>query len=175
MRASQDPVEQRRAGVEEAKARVREDAVKPITFRWVATLDTYVHPYLGDVPISNVATGHVLAALQPIWATKFETAARVRGRFESILDYAKAMGSRSGENPASWRGHLVKLLLSRARVAPVVHYAGLPWAETPVFLSSLREPGGISAMAVEFTILTAARSGETLGATWSEIDLDAIV
>ncbi|WP_428396202.1 tyrosine-type recombinase/integrase [Lichenicoccus sp.] len=141
--------------------------------QWGATLRTYVYPNFGSVAVVDVATEHVLAALQPIWSTKPETAARVRGRIESILDYAKAMKWRQGENPATWRGHLVKLLPSRAKVAPVVHHAALPWTEIATFMAALRGQTGLSACALEFTILTAARSGETFGATWGEIDLEA--
>ena len=194
IRSGHDPLEQRDVELERAKAQAQQAAIAAITFRtvadqyvkvhkpgwqntkhatqWTATLATYVYPHFGDVPVADVGTEHVLAALHPIWSTKPETAARVRGRIESILDYAKAMSWRAGENPATWRGHLVKLLPSRARVAPVEHHAALPYAEIGGFMADLRAQAGVAARVLEFAILTAARSGEVLGATWGEIDLE---
>src|SRR5262245_27108359 len=102
---------------------------------------------------------------------KPETASRLRGRLENILDYAKVFGYRDGENPARWRGHLDKLLPARSKVRAVEHHAALPYAELPSFLASLREQEGIAARALEFLILTAARTGEVIGAQWSEVDL----
>ena len=113
----------------------------------------------------------MLKVLEPIWTAKPETASRVRGRIESILDFAKARGYRDGENPARWRGHLDKLLPARSKVREVEHHAALPYAELPAFLASLREQEGIAARALEFLILTAARTGEVIGARWNEIDL----
>lgn len=110
---------------------------------------------------------------EPLWSTKTETASRLRGRLESILDWATARGYRTGENPARWRGHLDQLLPQRSKVAPVQHHSALPYAELPAFMTELRAQDGLSARALEFTILTAARSGEALGARWSEIDLKA--
>ena len=109
--------------------------------------------------------------LEPIWTTKPETASRVRGRIESILDWAKVRGYRAGENPARWRGHLDKLLPARSKVQRVEHHAALPYAQLPGFLVSLRDQEGIAARALEFAILTAARTGEVIGARWSEMDL----
>jgi integrase len=109
--------------------------------------------------------------LEPIWTAKPETAGRVRGRLESILDFAKVRGYRDGENPARWRGHLDKLLPARSKVRRVEHHAALPYAELPAFLVNLREQEGIAARAVEFAILTAARTGEMIGACWNEVDL----
>ena len=193
VRAGRDPLADRQAAEAVAKADAQQATVRAITFRtvaegylrahaagwsnrkhggqWATTLDTYAYPHFGDVPVADVATEHVLAALEPIWREKPETAARVRGRIESVLHYAKARGWREGENPATWRGHLVKLLPSRAKVAPVQHHAALPWAEIGTFMAALRLQPGLAARALEFTILTAARSGETLGARWSEIDV----
>jgi integrase len=128
---------------------------------------TNVRPRLADVD-----TGMVLKALEPIWATKPETASRVRGRIEAVLDWSKARGYREGENPARWRGHLDKLLPARRKVRKVEHHAALPYAELPTFMADLRKREGIGARALEFAILTAARTGEVIGATWAEIDLE---
>jgi integrase len=113
----------------------------------------------------------VLKVLEPIWTAKPETAGRVRGRVESILDWAKARGYRTGENPARWKGHLDQLLPARSKVRKVEHHAALPYAELPDFMVALREQEGVGARALEFTILTAARTGEAIGALWDEIDL----
>ncbi len=139
--------------------------------QWRNTLDTYAHPHFGDLPVGEVGTEHVLAALEPIWRVKPETATRVRGRVESVLDYATAREWRRGENPARWRGHLANLLPARGKVAPVVHHAALPWPEIGALLPLLRAQEGIAAKALHFLILTAARSGEVLGARWGEVDL----
>ncbi len=141
--------------------------------QWSATLETYAYPHMGSLPVADVGTEHVLAALEPIWREKAETAARVRGRVESILDYATARQWRTGENPARWRGHLSNLLPSRGKVAPVEHHAALPWGEVAKFLVNLAKQPGISALALQFAIFTAARSGEVLGARWCEIDVAA--
>ena len=141
--------------------------------QWGSTLATYAYPHMGDLPLADVETEHVLAALQPIWITKPETAARVRGRIEAVLDYAKATGLRTGDNPARWRGHLSNTLPARGKVAPVQHHAALPWQDVGTFMAALQRQPGMGARALEFTILTAARSGEALGARWSEIDMDA--
>lgn len=193
VRSGRDPLADRDAAAAVAKAEAQTAVVKAITFRavaegyirahaagwsnakhgaqWHATLVAYAYPHFGDVAVADVATEHVLAALEPIWRTKPETAARVRGRVESVLDYAKARGWRDGENPATWRGHLIKLLPSRAKVAPVQHHPALPYAEIGAFMAKLRALPGIGAQALELTILTAARSGETLGAVWAEFDI----
>ena len=111
--------------------------------------------------------------IEPLWTTKTETASRLRGRLESILDWATARNYRTGENPARWRGHLDKLLPKRSKVAPVNHHDALPYAELPAFMQQLRGQAGVAAQCLEFTILTAARTGEAIGAQWSEIDLEA--
>jgi integrase len=121
--------------------------------------------------VTDVDTAHVMAALEPIWCTKAETASRVRGRIESVLDYAKARGWRAGENPARWRGHVANMLPKRAKVQPVEHHAALPWREVGAFMAALREQSAMGARALEFAILTAARTGEVLCARWEEIDL----
>ena len=193
VRAGVDPLAQRDADVVTAAAEAQQAVIKRTTFRTVAeryleshtkswrnpkhraqwrnTLDTYAHPHMGDLPVGSVGTEHVLAALEPIWRVKPETATRVRGRIESVLDYAKSRDWRDGENPARWRGHLANLLPARGKIAPVEHHAALPWAEIGDFLIELRNQAGIAARALEFAILTAARSGEVLGARWTEVDL----
>lgn len=139
--------------------------------QWRNTLTTYAKP-LFDLPITAVTTEHILAVLQPIWLAKPETASRLRGRIERILDAAKAKKLRSGENPAQGRGHLDLLLPKRSK-AQVKHHAALPFAEIAKFMAELKQRPAIAARALEFTILTAARSGETRGLTWAELDLDA--
>ena len=138
--------------------------------QWRNTLTTYAAP-LWSVAISEVTTEQVLAVLQPIWLTKAETASRLRGRIERVLDAAKAKGLRSGENPAAWRGHL-DLLLPKQTQVQVKHHAALPYGEIKTFMKELRLRPATAARALEFTILTAARSGEVRGMTWGEIDLD---
>ncbi|MER8709147.1 tyrosine-type recombinase/integrase [Mesorhizobium sp. M1088] len=140
--------------------------------QWTATLDTYVYPVFGQLAVSRVDVGLVMKALEPIWTTKPETATRVRGRIESILDWATARGYRQGDNPARWRGHLDKLLPARSKVAKVKHHAALPYAEIGAFVGDVRKMEGISPKALEFAILTATRTGEAVGARWSEIDAD---
>jgi integrase len=184
-----DPIEARRG----ERAREKLDAAKAITFRqcaeayvnahragwrndkhagqWSATLSTYAYPMIGALPVQAVDTGLVLKVLEPIWTAKPETASRLRGRLESILDFAKARENRDGENPARWRGHLDKLLPARSKVREIEHHAALPYAELAAFLVALRGQEGIAARALEFLILTAARTGEVIGARWSEIDL----
>lgn len=137
--------------------------------QWRNTLKTYANP-LWDVPIDGVTTEQILAVLQPIWLTKAETASRVRGRIERVLDAAKVKGLRSGENPARGRGHLDLLLPKRSK-ASVKHHPALPFAKIAEFMAQLRERPAIAARALEFTILTAARSGEARGMTWAEVNL----
>jgi integrase len=141
--------------------------------QWSMTLSAYVYPVIGVLPAQAVDTGLVLKVLEPLWTTKPETASRVRGRVESVLDYAKARGFRDGENPARWRGNLDHLLPRRGKVAMVAHHPALPYAEIGAFMADLRRREGTSARCLEFAILTAARSGEVIGARWSEIDIEA--
>ncbi len=141
--------------------------------QWSSTLETYAYPAFGDMPVGTVDTGFVLKALEPIWTMKPETASRVRGRIEAVLDWATARGYRQGENPARWRGHLDKLLPSRFKVARVKHHPALPYAEIGAFMPCLRGQGEVAARALELTVLCATRSSETIGATWVEVDLDA--
>ncbi|MEN9924143.1 MAG: hypothetical protein RL268_269 [Pseudomonadota bacterium] len=137
--------------------------------QWRNTLATYAYPYFGAMPPSKIETSHVLSALEPIWMAKPETASRVRGRIENILDAAKVQGLRSGENPARWRGHLDHILPKPEKLARG-HHAALPYPELPAFMADLIGREALAARALEFTILTASRSGEVLGATWAEVD-----
>ncbi len=184
-----DPIDERKASRLAAKL----DAAKAITFKdcaeryiaahkagwrnpkhaaqWPATLGTYVYPMFGPLPVQVVDVGLVLKAIEPIWTTKPETAGRVRGRIESIIDWAAARGYRQGENPARWRGHLENLLPKKSRVRRVEHHAALPYAEIAAFMVALRQQEGVAAHALEFAILTAARTGEVIGARWEEVDL----
>lgn len=141
--------------------------------QWSSTLQTYAYPVLGDRPVDEIDTALVLAVLEPIWSTKAETASRLRGRIESILDWAKARGHRDGENPARWKGHLDKILPAKSKVARVEHHAALPFKAMPAFMGDLRTRDGAAARALEFAILTAARTGEVIGAQWPEIDFEA--
>jgi integrase len=183
-----DPIEARRA--ERLQARL--DAAKVVTFKecaesyikshraawrndkhaaqWEATLATYAEPVIGKLSVQAIDTALVLKVLEPIWTTKPETAGRVRGRIEAVLDWAKVRGYRVGENPARWKGHLDHLLPARGKVRKVEHHAALPYAKLPGFVEALRKQEGIAARALELTILTAARTGETIGARWNEID-----
>jgi integrase len=182
-----DPIEARRA----ERARLRLEAAKAITFRecaeryiashraswrngkhaaqWVATLSTYAYPVIGALPVQAVDTALVLKVLEPIWTAKTDTAGRVRGRLENILDFARVRSYREGENPARWRGHLDKLLPARSKIRKVEHHAALPYSQLPDFLVALRGQQGVPARALEFTILTAARTGESIGARWDEV------
>lgn len=184
-----DPIEARRQ--QQAAERVR--VAKSVTFRqaadkyiaahradwknevhaaqWPSTLERYAYPKLGDLPVSEIDTALVVEVLEPIWTTKPETANRLRGRIEAILDAAKALGQRDGENPARWRGHLKLLMAKRPRVRR--HHAALPYADMPEFMDELRRLEDLAARALEFTILTSARTTETLKARPEEFDLQA--
>ena len=143
--------------------------------QWSSSLETYAYPAIGKLQVGDVGQAHVLSVLQPIWKDKTETANRLRGRIEQVLDWAKVRGFREGENPARWRGHLDKLLPAPAKIARVVHHKALPIDAMPGFMAALRQRKGIAPRALEFLVLTAARSGEVRGATWQEIDMDAAV
>jgi integrase len=138
--------------------------------QWKSTLETYAAPLRGK-PVDTIATDDVLSVLKPIWTTKAETASRVRGRIEKVLDAAKAKGFRSGENPARWRGHLDHLLPRPSKLSRG-HHAAMPYEEVANFIAKLRMREATAALALELCILTAARSGEILGMRWSEIDFD---
>jgi len=182
-----DPIEQRKA---ERQQRALE-AAKAVTFdecadayiaahepswrnakhrqQWRNTLKDYAGPVIGKLAVQAIDTGLVMKVIEPLWTTVPETASRLRGRIESVLDWATVRGYRQGDNPARWRGHLDNLLPARGKVRRVNHHAALPYAELPAFMASLRAQEGIGARALEFTILTAARTGETIGARWNEI------
>jgi integrase len=143
--------------------------------QWRNTLRTYCGPVFGKLSIQAIDVTLVLKVLEPIWSIKPETASRLRGRIEAILDWAKVRGLRAGENPARWRGHLDHLLPARAKVRRVKHHASLPYFEISEYLETLKRQKGIAAKALEFLILTAARTGEVVGARWVEVDLNTKV
>jgi integrase len=138
--------------------------------QWRNTLKTYAYPTIGKLQVQDVATAHIEKILRPIWTAKTETASRVRGRIEKVLDRAKALGLRSGDNPARWSGHLSELFPAKSQVAPVEHHPALPYADLPAFMAKLRAKDSISSRALEYTILTACRTGDTIGAVHTEID-----
>jgi len=140
--------------------------------QWTSTLERHVLPSLGDRDVRSIETNDVLAVLNPIWTAKPETASRVRQRIEAVLDYATALGKREGANPARWRGHLDQVLAQPNKVRAVAHFPAMDWREVPGFMAALSECSGVGAQALAFAILTAARSGEVRGATWSEFDLE---
>lgn len=138
--------------------------------QWTATLQAYVYPVFKDTPVASIEDALVLKVLQPIWKEKTETASRIRGRIERILDWARVMNYRTGDNPARWKGHLDHLLPKRSRVATIVHHAALPIDGTPGFIQVLRQEETVVARAFEFCILNATRTNETMGMRWSEYD-----
>jgi integrase len=140
--------------------------------QWPSTMETFVYPVMGALPVQAIDTGLVMKAIEPVWTEKPETASRVRGRIESVLDWATARGYRKGDNPARWKGHIENLLPKKSKVRAVEHYAALPYGELGAFMTELRQQDSVGAKALEFAILTAARTGEALGARWSEIDLE---
>lgn len=141
--------------------------------QWENTLATYASPVIGSLSVASVDMPLVLKILEPIWTTKNETASRLRGRIEAVLDWATVRGYRAGDNPARWKGHLDKVLPAPNKVQKVKHHPALHYGEVGEFMTALRKCDGIGAKALEFTILTASRSGEVRGATWQEIDLKA--
>jgi len=143
--------------------------------QWVSTLKTYARPIIGPKPVDTIGTEDVLSILMPIWNTKTETAKRVQGRMENILDFASAHKWRDPLNPARWRGHLNKLLPRPSRVKTVAHHPAMPYTELPAFMAELASNESVSALALRFLILTATRTSEALHAQWSEIDLEAAV
>jgi integrase len=183
-----DPTSERRA----VRAKATLEAAKAMTFddcadrfinshgvgwrnpkhreQWRATLKTYASPVFGALPVQSVDTSLVMRALEPIWNTKPETASRLRGRVERVLSWATTSGFRQGENPARWRGHLDHLLPLRSKVRAVKHHSALPYIEMGVFMTALSSRDAVAARALEFTVLTAARTGEAIGAQWDEID-----
>ena len=187
-----DPLAERQEAVAAAKAEKQAERAAAVTFKamaetfittkegswsnakhrqqWRNTLITYAFPILGDMRVGDIETSHVLRVLEPIWDKRAETASRVRGRIESILDAAKVRGYRTEENPARWRGHLAQILPARTKLSRG-HHKAAPYVEVPKILKALRSHRAVGALALEFTILTAARTGEVLGATWEEVDL----
>lgn len=140
--------------------------------QWRTTLATYVYPMIGELPVSLIGTEHVLQVLEPIWSAAPETARRLRGRIENILSSAETQGMRSGENPALWRRHLDQILAKPGKLHRG-HHASLSYLEVPAFLAELRKREALAARALEFSILTVARTGDAISATWSDIDLSA--
>ena len=181
-----DPIEARQIGAEETptfttcaaryiRAHRRGWKSTKHARQWVRTLKTYARPVIGKKKVDTITTENILAILSPIWTTKTETAKRIQGRIENILDYAAAYKYRDPQNPARWRGHLDKLLPKPSRVKKVTHYPAMPHTEVATFMAELSSLGSISALALQFLILTAARTKEVLQAQWNEIDLEAAV
>lgn len=185
-----DPTEERRLAASTLRARqasrrtFKEVASAFISFQeagwknakhrkqWANTLETYAYPTLGEMPVDAITEHHVIAVLEPIWTEKSETASRLRGRIESILDWARVRGHREGENPARWKGHLDKVFPAPSKVHRVRHFKAMAATATPAFVRQLASQHGSSALALRFLILTAARSGEVRGAEWAEIDFE---
>jgi integrase len=189
VKAGQDPIAARDA----ERARHRIESARGLTFdqaakrfldgheetwrnekhrqQWRNTLDAYASPVIGSTSVADLNTADVTRVLDPIWKTRPETASRLRGRIERILDWAKVRGFRTGENPARWRGHLDKVFPARAKARPIVHHAAVAIDDLPATYASLCASSGMAALALRFAILTAARAGEVTGATWVEIDL----
>ena len=190
LQGGRDPIEQR-----ETKRRVEAEKVPTFTQtaaryirahrrgwknakhqrQWVSTLKTYARPVIGDKPVDVVSTEDVLRVLQPIWTTKTETAKRVQGRVENVLDFAAAHKWRDSLNPSRWRGHLDKLLPKPTRVKTVRHHPAMPYTDLPVFMAELMETDSVSALALRFLVLTATRTSEALQAKWDEIDSEGAV
>jgi integrase len=191
VRHGTDPIEQRRRAKAAAAALAKAMTFKQVAdkylaaheaawrnakhrWQWGQTLDLAC-AQIGRMPIDAITTCDVMRVLEPIWRTKTESAARLRGRIEQVLDYAAAHGWRTGENSARWRGHLAKLLPSPGKIAKVQHHAALSWQEIGPFMTEIGDQEAVAARALEFTILSAARTSEAIGARWSEIDLQAAV
>ena len=187
LREGRDPIEESRkkraaargmpsfAGCAEAFLAANETAWRNPKHRqqWRNTLGAYVFPAFGDSPVDSISVDDVLRVLQPLWQAKPETASRLRGRIERVLDWARVKGFRDGENPARWRGHLDKLLPKPSDVRAVRHFAALPWRDLPAFMDDLKGRRGVAARALEFAVLTVVRSGEVRGMQRSEVDGDA--
>jgi integrase len=196
VKAGVDPLQERQQEAAEALAAAQATKVAGITFKavaeayigtneaswrndkhrqqWRNTLATYVYPVIGELPVAEVGTAHVLQILEPIWKAKAETASRLRGRIETVLDSAKARGYRQGENPARWRSHIAQILPVRAKLTRG-HHKALPYDTVPSFIGALHQRKAVAALALEFAILTAARTGEVIGAKWGEVDLEKAV
>jgi integrase len=141
--------------------------------QWISTLETYATPVFGHLPVDAIDTGLVLKAVEPILITRPETASRLRGRIEAILNSAKARGYRNGPNPAMLKGHLDQLLPAKSKVAKVEHHPALPYARVPEFMHDLFRRDGTAARALRFVVLNASRVGEVFGMRWGEVDLTA--
>src|SRR5262249_14415194 len=141
--------------------------------QWRISLATYASPTIGAMQVRDIGLAHVKAILEPLWYEKPETAFRLRGRIERVLDWATVSGHRNGENPARWRGHLDKVLPALSQVHRVKHFVAVPIDEVSVIYDRLRGFEAMSALALRFIILTASRAGEVAGLKWHEIDLDA--
>ena len=139
---------------------------------WINSLDRYAFPAIGSLLVADIELHNVMAVLEPIWHTKTETATRIRQRIESVLTWSTVSGHRKGDNPARWDGNLKEVLATPNKIKKVKHHAALPWQKVPEFMTELRKHEGMGARALEFSILTAGRSGEVRFATWDEIDLD---
>ncbi len=196
VKAGVDPLAERHREAAEALATAQAAQIAGITFKavaeayiaanegswrndkhrqqWRNTLASYVYPVMGELPVADIGTAHVLKILEPIWQDKPETASRIRGRIETVLDAAKARGYREGENPARWRGHIAQILPARSRLTRG-HHKALPYEATPAFMAQLHKREAMAALALEFVILTATRTSEVLGATWGEVDLDKAI
>ena len=192
VKAGIDPLEERQRSEAEAKAAEQATRFAGITFKamaethiaankaswrnakhrqqWENTLQTYAYPVIGALPVAEVDTQHVLMVLEPIWREVPETASRLRGRIETVLDSAKARGYRQGENPARWRGHLAQILPARTKLSRG-HHKAMPYDAIPTFVKQIQEREAVAALALEFVILTAARTGEVIAAEWDEVDL----
>ena len=192
-RAGKDPIAARDAG----RARQRLDDARAITFdqaaeqyiaanepgwrndkhrgQWRTSLAAFASPVIGTMPVADIGVTQVMRVVEPLWREKAETGSRVRGRIERVLDWAKVRGYRTGENPAQWRGHLDKLLPARRKVQKVKHHAAVAIDDLPVVYASLARLDSVTALALRFVILTAARAGEVIGARWPEFDMEAKV
>jgi integrase len=195
VRAGRDPLADREAEKLAEASKAAQAAIRAKTFRdvaaayieaheaswrnakhrqqWGNTLETYAYPVLGALAVADVDTAAVMSVLEPIWRDKAETASRVRGRIETVLDYAGSRGWRSGDNPARWRGHIANMLPKKSKIQPVEHHPALPWQQIGAFLEELGKQNGLAAQALRFAILTAARTGEVVNAKWSEFDTKA--
>lgn len=188
-----DPLAERQAQAAEAHAEAQAAKIAGVTFKavaeayiaanedswrnakhrqqWRNTLATYVYPIIGDLPVAEIDTSHITAILDPIWNEKSETASRIRGRIETVLDAAKVRGYRQGDNPARWRGHIAHIMRPRSRLSRG-HHKAMPYDAVPEFFVVLHTREAVAALALEFLILTAVRTGEVLGATWDEVNSD---
>ena len=195
VRSGVNPIEQRTLDAEQATLAALKSSAEATSFRtvageyienhkagwkngkhaqqWTNTLTTYAYPTIGDKPVGQVTIEDVLTILEPLWKTKTETATRLRSRIELVMSYAKAKKLREGENPALWRGNLDAILPKPTKLKKIRHHPALPYDQMAAFMKKLRSTGGTGAKALEFAILTAARSGEVRLATWKEIDLEA--